>query len=91
VGQDVLQDVRVVVHAELVGDREQQGVGGGDLARFGRSYIGEPDVIAAELAQDAAVAAADTVLVTVPNQLGVEFNARILESIVKDIVPALGD
>ena len=32
---------------------------------------------------------ADTVLVTVPNQLGVEFNARILESIVKDIVPAL--
>ena len=33
---------------------------------------------------------ADTVLVTVPNQLGVEFNARILESIVKDIAPALG-
>jgi hypothetical protein len=33
---------------------------------------------------------ADTVLVTVPNQLGVDFNARILESIVKDIAPALG-
>ena len=47
-------------------------------------------MIAAELAQDAAVAAADTVLVTVPNQLGVEFNARLLESIVKDIAPALG-
>lgn len=68
---------------------DQVGYIGGDLARFGRSYIGEPDRIAAELAQDAAVAAADTVLVTVPNQLGVEFNARILESIVRDIVPAL--
>ncbi len=59
------------------------------VARFGRSYIGEPDVIAAELAQDAAVAAADTVLVTVPNQLGVDFNARILESIVRDVASAL--
>jgi alkanesulfonate monooxygenase SsuD/methylene tetrahydromethanopterin reductase-like flavin-dependent oxidoreductase (luciferase family) len=60
------------------------------IARFGRSFIGEPDVIAEELARDAAVAAADTVLVTVPNQLGVEFNARVLESIVRDIAPALG-
>ncbi|HEV7741449.1 MAG TPA: LLM class flavin-dependent oxidoreductase, partial [Pseudolysinimonas sp.] len=70
--------------------KDQVGYIGEELARFGRSFIGEPDVIAAELAQDAAVAAADTVLVTVPNQLGVEFNARLLESIVKDIVPALG-
>jgi len=70
---------------------DQVGYIGAELARFGRSFIGEPDVIAAELAQDAAVAAADTVLVTVPNQLGVEFNARLLASIVTDIVPALGD
>jgi alkanesulfonate monooxygenase SsuD/methylene tetrahydromethanopterin reductase-like flavin-dependent oxidoreductase (luciferase family) len=69
---------------------DQVGLIGGDLARFGRSYIGEPDAIAAELARDAAVRAADTVLVTVPNQLGVEFNARILESIVRDVKPALG-
>jgi alkanesulfonate monooxygenase SsuD/methylene tetrahydromethanopterin reductase-like flavin-dependent oxidoreductase (luciferase family) len=69
---------------------DQVGFLDGGMARFGRSYIDEPDKIAAELAQDAAVAAADTVLVTVPNQLGVEFNARLLESIVKDIVPALG-
>ena len=68
---------------------DQVGHIGNELARFGRSFIGEPDKIAAELAQDAAVRDADTVLVTVPNQLGVEFNARILESIVKDIVPAL--
>jgi hypothetical protein len=35
------------------------------------------------------VQAADTILVTVPNQLGVDFNARILESIVRDIKPHL--
>jgi alkanesulfonate monooxygenase SsuD/methylene tetrahydromethanopterin reductase-like flavin-dependent oxidoreductase (luciferase family) len=70
--------------------QDQVGWLDGGNARFGRSYIGEPDKIAEELAQDAAVASADTVLVTVPNQLGVEFNARILESIVKDVAPALG-
>jgi alkanesulfonate monooxygenase SsuD/methylene tetrahydromethanopterin reductase-like flavin-dependent oxidoreductase (luciferase family) len=69
---------------------DQVGWLDGGNARFGRSYIGEPDTIAAELAQDAAVQAADTVLVTVPNQLGVEFNARILEAISKDIRPSLG-
>lgn len=69
---------------------DQVGYLDGGLARFGKSYVGEPDAIAADLAADAAVAAADTMLVTVPNQLGVEFNARLLESIVKDIAPALG-
>ncbi|GAB3407621.1 LLM class flavin-dependent oxidoreductase [Schumannella luteola] len=61
------------------------------IARFGRSYIGEPDRIVEELAQDPAVQAADTILVTVPNQLGVDLNARMLESIVRDIKPGLGD
>jgi alkanesulfonate monooxygenase SsuD/methylene tetrahydromethanopterin reductase-like flavin-dependent oxidoreductase (luciferase family) len=70
--------------------KDQVGHLDGGLARFGRSYIGEPDVIAAELAQDAAVQAADTVLVTVPNQLGVEYNAALLESIVKHVAPAAG-
>lgn len=69
---------------------DQVGYIGDELARFGRSYIGEPDVIAEELARDAAVQEADTILVTVPNQLGVDFNARVLESIVRDIRPALG-
>jgi alkanesulfonate monooxygenase SsuD/methylene tetrahydromethanopterin reductase-like flavin-dependent oxidoreductase (luciferase family) len=68
---------------------DQVGYLDGGLARFGRSYIGEPDIIAAELATDAAVQAADTVLVTVPNQLGVDFNARILKSIGDDIRPSL--
>jgi alkanesulfonate monooxygenase SsuD/methylene tetrahydromethanopterin reductase-like flavin-dependent oxidoreductase (luciferase family) len=62
----------------------------GVIARFGRSYIGEPDAIAAELAQDAAVAVADTLLLTVPNQLGVEYNAHLLESFAAHVGPALG-
>jgi hypothetical protein len=47
-------------------------------------------VIAAELAQDRAVQAADTVLLTVPNHLGVEYNARLLRTIAREIAPALG-
>jgi alkanesulfonate monooxygenase SsuD/methylene tetrahydromethanopterin reductase-like flavin-dependent oxidoreductase (luciferase family) len=70
--------------------KDQVGWLDGGNARFGRSYIGEPDKIAAKLAQDAAVQAADTVLVTVPNQLGVDFNARILGSIARDIRPSFG-
>jgi alkanesulfonate monooxygenase SsuD/methylene tetrahydromethanopterin reductase-like flavin-dependent oxidoreductase (luciferase family) len=62
---------------------------GGD-ARFGRTYAGEPDRLAEELARDAAVQAADTLLLTVPNQLGVEYNARLLETIAKHVAPAIG-
>jgi hypothetical protein len=58
-------------------------------ASAGRSP-GEPDRIAAELAADEAVRAADTVLFTVPNQLGVEYNARILDTIARHIAPAIG-
>lgn len=69
---------------------DQVGYIDGGIARFGKSYVGEPHVIAEQLAQDAAVQAADTVLVTVPNQLGVEYNAHLLESIVKHVAPAAG-
>jgi alkanesulfonate monooxygenase SsuD/methylene tetrahydromethanopterin reductase-like flavin-dependent oxidoreductase (luciferase family) len=69
---------------------DQVGYLDGALARFGRSYTGEPDVIAAELADDVAVAAADTILLTVPNQLGVDYNARMLETIARDVAPAIG-
>ncbi|HET7568840.1 MAG TPA: LLM class flavin-dependent oxidoreductase [Gaiellaceae bacterium] len=71
-------------------DGDQVGYLDGGIARFGRQYTGEPDRIAAELAQDVAVAAADTVLLTVPNQLGVEYNARMLETIAREIAPAIG-
>lgn len=62
----------------------------GEIARFGRSYIGEVDQLVKELREDAAVQAADTVLVTVPNALGVDFNVRQFEVIARDIRPALG-
>jgi alkanesulfonate monooxygenase SsuD/methylene tetrahydromethanopterin reductase-like flavin-dependent oxidoreductase (luciferase family) len=69
---------------------DQIGYLEGVRARFGRSYIGEPDAIAVELAADPAVQAADTLLLTVPNQLGVEYNARLLETFVSVIAPAMG-
>ena len=69
---------------------DQLGHLDGGIARFGRTYSGEPDVIAQELSEDAAVRAADTLLLTVPNQLGVAYNARLLETVVREIAPALG-
>ena len=59
-------------------------------AQFGRSYTGEPDQIAAALAEDEAVREADTLLITVPTQLGVDYNARMIETILADVAPALG-
>jgi alkanesulfonate monooxygenase SsuD/methylene tetrahydromethanopterin reductase-like flavin-dependent oxidoreductase (luciferase family) len=69
---------------------DQVGYLDGHTSRFGRTYTGEPDVIARELAQDQAVQAADTVLLTVPNQLGVEYNAHLLETVAREVAPALG-
>jgi alkanesulfonate monooxygenase SsuD/methylene tetrahydromethanopterin reductase-like flavin-dependent oxidoreductase (luciferase family) len=69
---------------------DQVGYLEGTVARFGRSYIGEPDVIAEELGRDAAVREADTLLLTVPNQLGVEYNAGLLRTVVDHIAPAIG-
>jgi alkanesulfonate monooxygenase SsuD/methylene tetrahydromethanopterin reductase-like flavin-dependent oxidoreductase (luciferase family) len=57
---------------------------------FGRSYAAEPDVLISELAKDSAIAAADTLLLTVPNQLGVDYNAHLLESIITHVAPGLG-
>ena len=70
--------------------KDQVGYIDNSIARFGRSYTGEPDVIAEELARDEAVRAADTVLLTVPNQLGVEYCARMLETIALHIAPSFG-
>lgn len=59
-------------------------------AIFGRSYAAEPETLIAELAEDEAIAAADTLLLTVPNQLGVAYNTHVIESIIRDVAPALG-
>jgi alkanesulfonate monooxygenase SsuD/methylene tetrahydromethanopterin reductase-like flavin-dependent oxidoreductase (luciferase family) len=75
------------------GGKEDDSVGFIDettRAIFGRSYAAEPDVLIEQLREDEAIAEADTLLLTVPNQLGVEYNAHVIEAILKHVAPALG-
>ena len=72
------------------GSTDQVGRLDGGNARFGRTYAGEPDKLVAELAEDEAIAAADTLLLTVPNQLGVDYNAHVVESVLTHLAPELG-
>jgi len=86
----------------LVDDRDRAYFGGGSdedhfgfiepekRAIFGRSYAAEPDALVMQLAEDEAIAAADTLLLTVPNQLGVDYNAHVIEAILTHVAPALG-
>jgi len=87
----------------LVDERDRMYFGGGGeekdtvgyidantRAIFGRSYAASPEVLVKQLAADEAIAAADTLLLTVPNQLGVDYNAHVLESILEYIAPELG-
>ncbi|MER9894149.1 LLM class flavin-dependent oxidoreductase [Mesorhizobium sp. M0119] len=86
----------------LVDDRDRAYFGGnqsGDhfgyieadrLAVFGRSYAAEPDVLIEQLKGDEAIAEADTLLLTVPNQLGVDYNAHVIEAILTHVAPGLG-
>src|ERR1700722_9533272 len=59
-------------------------------AIFGRSYAAEPPALIEQLKQDEAIAEADTLLLTVPNQLGVDYNAHVIKAILTHIAPALG-
>jgi alkanesulfonate monooxygenase SsuD/methylene tetrahydromethanopterin reductase-like flavin-dependent oxidoreductase (luciferase family) len=75
------------------GGKEQDSIGFIDentRAIFGRSYAAEPDQLIKQLAEDEAIAEADTLLLTVPNQLGVDYNAHVIEAILKHVAPALG-
>ena len=86
----------------LVDDRDRAYFGGGEsadhfgyiepekLAVFGRSYAAEPEVLVEQLKGDEAIAEADTLLLTVPNQLGVDYNAHVIEAILTHVAPALG-
>ena len=60
------------------------------FGRVAMTYAAEPDVLVKELAGDTAIQAADTLLLTVPNQLGVEYNAHAVESILRYVAPELG-
>ena len=86
----------------LVDDRDRAYFGRGDENRdqigflgdstqaiFGRSYAAEPDKLVKQLKEDEAIAEADTLLLTVPNQLGVDYNAHVIEAILKHVAPVL--
>ncbi|MCA1285322.1 LLM class flavin-dependent oxidoreductase [Salipiger bermudensis] len=57
---------------------------------FGRGYADEPDKLIEQLKGDEAIAEADTLLLTVPNMLGVDYNAHVIETILTEVAPALG-
>jgi alkanesulfonate monooxygenase SsuD/methylene tetrahydromethanopterin reductase-like flavin-dependent oxidoreductase (luciferase family) len=75
------------------GGQDEDTIGfldGTTRATFGRGYAAEPDVLVEQLRKDEAIAEADTLLLTVPNQLGVAYNAHVLEAILTTVAPALG-
>ncbi len=86
----VVNDLDRAYFGREAGSRDQIGRLDGGTARFGKTYAGEPDRLVMDLAEDEAIAAADTVLLTVPNQLGVEYNAHLLESVLRHVAPGLG-
>ncbi|MCW1806626.1 LLM class flavin-dependent oxidoreductase [Brachybacterium squillarum] len=69
---------------------DQIGIIDGTRSTFGRTYAGEPDQLIEELKADAAVQSADTLMLTIPSQAGVELNLHILESFAQHVAPALG-
>jgi alkanesulfonate monooxygenase SsuD/methylene tetrahydromethanopterin reductase-like flavin-dependent oxidoreductase (luciferase family) len=70
--------------------QDQVGFIDGGRARFGKTYAGEPEKLVEQLAHDEAIAAADTLLLTIPNQLGVDYCAHVLSSVLSDVAPELG-
>ncbi len=86
----------------LVSDKDRMYFGGDDSqdqvgflsekerAIFGRSFAAEPDELIKQLKDDEAIAEADTLLLTVPNQLGVDYNAHVIEAILKHVAPGMG-
>ncbi|MFF2485679.1 LLM class flavin-dependent oxidoreductase [Microbacterium sp. NPDC058062] len=71
-------------------DGDQIGVIDGIRSTFGKTYAAEPDELVEQLKEDAAIASADTLMLTIPSQLGVEFNLRVVESFAKYVAPELG-
>ena len=72
------------------GEGDQIGIIDDTRSTFGRTYAGEPDKLIDELKSDPAIAAADTIMLTIPSQLGVDYNLHILESFAQHVAPALG-
>ncbi|HJD79193.1 MAG TPA: LLM class flavin-dependent oxidoreductase [Corynebacterium pollutisoli] len=81
---------RVLFGAGRGGDGDQIGIIDGTRSTFGRTYTGEPDQLIEELKADAAVMSADTLLLTIPSQAGVDLNLEILENFATHVAPELG-
>jgi alkanesulfonate monooxygenase SsuD/methylene tetrahydromethanopterin reductase-like flavin-dependent oxidoreductase (luciferase family) len=86
----VVSDLDRAYFGREADSQDQVGHLEGGVARFGKTYAGEPDRLVKDLAEDEAVEAADTLLLTVPNQLGVDYNAHLLESLLRHVAPELG-
>ena len=70
--------------------QDQVGRIDGLVSTFGRTYAAEPDKLVEQLRNDAAVMSADTLMLTIPNQLGVELNLNILRNFAEHVAPELG-
>jgi alkanesulfonate monooxygenase SsuD/methylene tetrahydromethanopterin reductase-like flavin-dependent oxidoreductase (luciferase family) len=86
----VVSDLDRAYFGQAAGSQDQVGYLDGGPARFGKTYAGEPDQLVKELSEDEAIEAADTLLLTIPNQLGVDYNAPVLDSVLRHLAPELG-
>ena len=86
----VVSDLDRAYFGRETGSRDQVGQLDGGKARFGKTYAGEPERLVKELAEDEAIAAADTLLLTIPNQLGTDYNAHLIDSVLRTVAPELG-
>jgi len=92
VSRSIFRLVTAEDHLYFGGRQEGDGIGiiDGLRSTFGKTYAAEPDVLVEQLENDAAIASADTLMLTIPSQLGVEFNLRVVETFAKHVAPALG-
>ena len=85
----IVNDMDAMYFGREASSQDQVGFLDGGQARFGKTYAGEPEQLVKDLKEDEAIAAADTLLLTIPNQLGVEYNVHLLESVVGLLAPEL--
>jgi len=71
-------------------NQDQIGVIDGFRSTFGKTYADTPDRLIEQLQRDEAVMAADTLMLTIPNQLGPEYNLHMLQAFAEHVAPALG-
>ncbi|MFF2372245.1 LLM class flavin-dependent oxidoreductase [Agromyces sp. NPDC058110] len=74
------------------GRADSSGVGmiDGMRSTFGKTYADTPDRLVDQLLKDAAIREADTLMLTIPSQLGVQFNLRLIAAFAEHVAPSLG-